>query len=127
MNNFRYSKQLFWLALIHAIYYLLTGIWPLIHIRSFMWVTGPKYDTWLVHTVGLLIIVIGGVILSAGMAKRISFEIFLLAIAGALGLMAIDLYYVAAGRIRPVYLLDALAEISIIVAWFILWPKAKSA
>lgn len=36
-------------------YYLMTGIWPLLHIRSFVWMTGPKTDRWLVKAVGGLV------------------------------------------------------------------------
>jgi hypothetical protein len=28
-------------------YFLLTGVWPLLHMRSFLTVTGPKTDLWL--------------------------------------------------------------------------------
>ncbi|VTR52312.1 Uncharacterised protein [Sphingobacterium thalpophilum] len=44
---------------IQGIYYCLTGIWPVIHISSFMAVTGPKTDLWLVKMVGLLSLAIG--------------------------------------------------------------------
>jgi hypothetical protein len=41
---------------VQAIYYLLTALWGLFHIESFMAVTGPKTDVWLVKTVSVLII-----------------------------------------------------------------------
>jgi hypothetical protein len=44
---------------LQAIYYLFTGIWPLVHLASFEAVTGPKTDDWLVQTVGVLAAVIG--------------------------------------------------------------------
>jgi 8-oxo-dGTP pyrophosphatase MutT (NUDIX family) len=47
-------------------FYLLTGIWPLLHIQSFQSVTGPKTDLWLVKTAGVLITVIGAVLMMAG-------------------------------------------------------------
>lgn len=40
---------------IQGFFYLITGIWPLISIRTFEWVTGPKLDQWLLMTVGLLV------------------------------------------------------------------------
>jgi hypothetical protein len=40
-------------------YYLLTGIWPIIHIGSFMAVTGYKTDIWLVKMVAFLSVTIG--------------------------------------------------------------------
>jgi len=41
------------------VYFLLTGIWPLLSMRTFEAVTGPKVDRWLVKTVGVLVAVIG--------------------------------------------------------------------
>jgi hypothetical protein len=42
--------------IVQSVYMLLTGIWPLVHIESFMVVTGPKADIWLVKTVGAMLI-----------------------------------------------------------------------
>src|SRR3954447_3194547 len=97
-------------AVAQAIFYVLTGVWSLVGIRSFQKVTGPKVDVWLVKTVGVLVIVIGGVIGLAGCRKRVTPEVALLATGSAAGLAAIDVVYVARRRIRPVYLLDAAAE-----------------
>jgi hypothetical protein len=102
-------------------FYLVTGIWPLLSIRSFEWVTGPKRDRWLVKTVGVLIAVIGGVTALAGHRKRVTPEIALLAGGSAAGLAAIDVVYVRRGRIRPIYLLDAISEVGLIVAWLLAW------
>ena len=49
------------LATGQAVYFLLTGIWPLLSIRTFQMVTGRKTDTWLVKTVGVLVAVLVGV------------------------------------------------------------------
>ncbi|MBV8580277.1 MAG: hypothetical protein JOZ86_06540, partial [Candidatus Eremiobacteraeota bacterium] len=37
-----------------AAYYLATGLWPLLDMRSFELVTGRKTDRWLVKMVGAL-------------------------------------------------------------------------
>jgi hypothetical protein len=106
-----------WLA--QAVYYVVTGTWGLVHIRSFEWVTGPKQDRWLVKTVSVLVVVIGGVIGKAGASSRITPETVTLATGTAAGLTAIDVVYVARRRISPVYLLDAVANIALITGWFI--------
>lgn len=113
-------------ALVQGVYYLVTGIWPLLSMRSFEWITGPKYDRWLVKTVGVLIAVIGGVIMLAGQRKRVTPEIVLLASGSAGGLAAIDVVYVRRGRIRWVYLLDAVAEAGLIGLWGLAWWMRKS-
>jgi hypothetical protein len=98
-------------------YYLATGIWPLISMSTFERVTGPKTDQWLVKTVGVLVTAIGGALAVAAAQRTVSPETRLLAVASAGGLMAIDVIYVAKGSIRPVYLLDAAAELALIGGW----------
>lgn len=98
-------------------YYVVTGAWPLVHLPSFLLVTGPKTDTWLVQTVGLLIVVIGATIALASARGRLRGETFLLAVASALALAAVDVAFFAAGRIGPVYLLDAIVEVGIVALY----------
>lgn len=104
-------------SLAQGSYWALTGLWPLVHMPSFLWVTGPKIDLWLVRTVGVLILVVGAVLLKAGLARRVTPEIVWLGIGGAAGMAFIDVYYVGKDVILPVYLLDAGAEILLIGAW----------
>ena len=112
------------LALIQGIFYVATGVWPLIDIVSFQVVTGPKTDLWLVKTVGVLVTVIGLVLLSAGRSRRITAEMVLLAVGSALGLAGIDLIYALSGRISAVYLADAVVEIGLAVLWAVAWRRA---
>ena len=74
------------LSILQGIYYLITGIWPLIHIGSFMKITGPKTDRWLVKTVGVLLAVISLVYLTDGLRNEIRLSTFLLAFGCALGI-----------------------------------------
>jgi hypothetical protein len=107
------------LALIQGVFYLATGLWPMVHMQSFLRVTGPKTDLWLVNTVGVLVTVVGAVLISASRQHRITNEITLLAVASALGLAAIDLVYGLSGRISAVYLGDAALEIGLATLWVI--------
>ncbi|CAN5845967.1 hypothetical protein BH24CHL3_BH24CHL3_11280 [soil metagenome] len=104
-----------WIA--HAGYDLITGVWPVFGIESFQKVSGRKTDIWLVKTVTLLILVIGAVIASAGLRRRITPEIVALAIGSSVALTTIDVVYVSQRRISPVYLLDGLANLILIGGW----------
>ena len=95
-------------------YYFFTGVWPLVSMRSFERVTGPKTDKWLVKTVGVLVAAIGGSLMVAGRRNPVSREARLLAAASAGGLALIDITYVAKRRIAPIYLLDALGEVALL-------------
>lgn len=93
-------------------YYLLTGAWPLVSMRSFELVTGPKLEHWLVHTVSLLALVIGTSLAAAARADEAAMSIRVLALGAAVAFASMDIFYVSVGRISPVYLLDAAAELA---------------
>jgi hypothetical protein len=118
------SPMVLKLALIQGVFYLATGVWPLLDIVSFQAVTGPKTDLWLVRTVGVLVTVIGGVLLSAWRHRRVTPEVVMLAVGAASGLAAIDLRYALAGRISAVYLADAVAEVGLALLWLIARRRA---
>jgi len=112
-----------------GLYYFVTGLWPLIHVESFQWVTGPKTDHltagpaateadhWLLMTVGALITVISLVLLVAAYRRQTAGEVAVLAAGSAVALTAIDVIYVARGTIAPIYLLDAAAEVMLLAGW----------
>ncbi|HEV2856094.1 MAG TPA: hypothetical protein VHC97_25120 [Thermoanaerobaculia bacterium] len=112
------------LAWLQGIFYLITGLWPLLHMPSFLAVTGPKVDLWLVKTVGVLIVVIGAVLVVGARRRAVGPELALLAAGSAASLAGVDLVYALSDRIWDVYLLDALAEIALVVLWGILWGIA---
>lgn len=104
------------LAAAQAAYFGATGLWPLLHMRSFLAVTGPKRDLWLVRTVGALVLAIAGS-LAVAAARGVDAATATLAAGSALALAAIDVVHVARGTISRIYLADAAVEVAIIVAW----------
>lgn len=104
-----------------GIYYLVTGVWPMLHMESFVAVTGPKTDLWLVRMVALLSVSIGATILAQKKGP------YLLHISTALSFIAIDCYYALTGRIWDIYLADAFAQIIIIVLLIIGMRKGAEA
>jgi hypothetical protein len=103
-------------ALAQAAYYLVTGIWPLVSMRTFEAITGPKVDRWLVRTVGVLAATIGAVLGVRAVARE-SQPDPLLGGAAALAFAAVDTRYAATGRISKIYLADAAVELAIVGAW----------
>src|SRR5215211_4274415 len=114
------------LARLQAILYVVTGVWPLVNMRSFEAVTGPKVDRWLVKTVGALVTVIGCALALASRRRQLAPEVVLVAAGSAAALATIDTVYVAKRRISPVYLLDAVAEIALVAGWARLWARGAS-
>ncbi len=112
-------KRAEWIAVLQGAYWAVTGIWPLVHMPSFIWVSGPKTDLWLVRTVGILLAVIGVVLLMAGLKKRVTPEVKWLGLGGAAGMAFISFYYPLTDVIWDIYMLDGALEIIIILLW--LW------
>ena len=98
-----------------GIYYVTTGLWPVVHMASFEAITGPKVDDWLVKMVGFLAAVIGGTLFLASQRAKQTLEILSLAITSALAFTVIDVWYALSGRISSIYLADAAVEIAIVV------------
>lgn len=102
-------------AFAQGAYYLTTGLWPIVSIRSFERVTGPKTDDWLVRTVGLLVVAVGGVLAArAATGSRIDPAI---GIATAAAFVTTDVSHVARREISPIYLADAALEVALVAAW----------
>jgi energy-converting hydrogenase Eha subunit E len=106
-------------ALVQGIYFFVFGIWPIIHMKSFLKVTGPKTDLWLVKTVGIILAVIGVVLIFARINEQVNTAIVILAIGSALSLAIVEFVYVTKRVISPIYLGDALIEL-ILIAWWVL-------
>jgi hypothetical protein len=102
---------------LQAAYYVLTGLWPLVHFSSFELVTGPKTDDWLVRMVGLLVVLIGvtlAVSVRRDAVQRL--EITVLAAGATLAFSFIDIWYALSGRISRIYLADAVLELALLAA-----------
>jgi hypothetical protein len=92
------------------------GLWPLVSMRSFEKVLGPKAEHWLVRTVAGLMITNGvAQVRSSSVAEPRSARRIGLGTAATLGL--IDVRYGLPGRIRRTYLLDAFVQCGWIIAW----------
>ena len=109
---------------IQGLYYLITGIWPIVHIDSFMMVTGEKIDIWLVKMVGLLAVAIA-ISLLFGQNKA---DKIVLGVPAALAFIAIDVYYNMTGTISRIYLLDAVLQIVILscIVFYYLFSSARA-
>jgi uncharacterized membrane protein len=104
-----------------GVYYVLTGIWPLVSLSTFEAVTGPKTDHWLVQTVGVLAAVIGLGLLAGARRLVPSMETVVLAVAAAVAFAAVDTVFVLREIIGPIYLADAAVEIALLAALFVTW------
>lgn len=110
---------------VQAVFYVLTGLWPLVSMRSFELVTGPKTDDWLVNMVGLLAATIGVVLWTGARAERPVGAVVLLGALSAASFAAIDVRYALPGQIRAIYLLDAVGEVALILLIAVGWYRMR--
>lgn len=118
-KNFPAKKQGFirTLALVQGIYFFVTGAWALIDIESFMKVTGPKTDVWLVKMVGALTMSISLLLLLIAKKRRVTIESLILILGSCIAYLSIDLYYSLERVISYVYMGDAALQALFIFLW----------
>lgn len=105
MDKSTHNNSLNSIFLFQGAYFIITGIWPVLNMDSFLIATGPKQDTWLVQMVGLLAASIGITFLVAALRrKRLP---ILLAYLASSSFLISDIIYVANETIQRIYLLDA--------------------
>ena len=115
------------LLLTQGSFYCFTGIWPLMHMPSFLRVTGPKNEVWLVVAVGFLVLSIGAALVCSALQARRERSIDLLALFAALGLGAVDVRYATRQVIQDIYLLDAAVEGALVLTWFwVFWRSVTN-
>lgn len=113
-----FEKVYRWLLWIQGSYTLITALWAIVDIDSFMKVTGPKTDIWLIKTVSVVLAAIGITLLAHASAKETNkLPAAILGMTTALGLAIIDFYYSGNDVISMVYAIDGAVEVLFFVVW----------
>lgn len=107
------------IAFVQGASYVVTGGWPLVHLRSFEAVTGPKVDDWLVRTVAGLLVTIGIAEIGAARRDEVTPALETIGMGTAATLGAVSAWYAARGRIRRIYLVDAALEGVLVLGWLL--------
>lgn len=110
------------LPLIQSVYFIISSLWPLVHIESFFRITGSKHDVWLVKTVSLILFPYGLMAIYALNFRRLPVVGLSLAIC-CFSLAFIDVYYYLTGTLKWVYLIDAAMQTVFLTYW--IWHLAK--
>ena len=97
-----------------ALYYLATGLSPIVSMSLFEKITGKKQDRWLVQMVGLLAASIGASLWVSSQSEKLEPSALLLSNTSAFAFASIDIVHVARGRISPIYLADAVIELGLL-------------
>ncbi len=106
-------------AFVQGAYFFLLGLWPLIHINSFIDVTAIKSDFWMAKTIGLLLSVIGLVLLYAWYHLQNANSLVLLGMASNVVLVGMESYYFSIGVLPTIYLVDTAMQSVLFIVWCI--------
>lgn len=91
-----------------GLYYVVTGLWPLLHPRSFTWLMGTKVDQFQLSVTAALIVAIGATLVVAVFRSRPAASAVLLSVASALAFILVELRFRAS--LRAPYWLDFALE-----------------
>jgi hypothetical protein len=115
------------IILLQGSYTFITAVWPLVHISSFLEVTGPKTDIWLVKTVGALLIPVSACLMIFRFIPTIDKKpALLLGSLCSIAFICIDFYYASTDVISDVYLIDGFIQIAFLLAWMYLSVRYKA-
>lgn len=120
--NHKVFRLLLWTQ---GTYTLITALWPIVDIESFMAVTGPKRDVWLVKTVGALLIPVALTLYSYLRIDTDWRPAMILGATTAIAFITIDVYYTLSDVIPNIYLADAFAELIFLIGWIYIATMRK--
>ena len=107
-----------------GVFYVVTGLWPIVHLKSFETVTGGKREGWLAKSMGALVTVVGAALIVGSLEPRPSRTLRVLGMGSAVALGLADLVFAKQSKQPKVYLADAAAEGAALATWIIAKPRA---
>jgi len=115
-------------AMAHGAYMLGMGLWPIVSLKTFEAVTGPKLEGWLTKGVGACLANIGAALGAAGARGKVARELRMMGATTALSFATMDFWYAGfRRRISRVYLLNGMAQLGFAAAWaYAEWRESRS-
>jgi hypothetical protein len=114
------------LLIIQGFYTFITALWAIIDIDSFMEITGPKTDLWLVKTVSIVLVAVGLTLLAH--LKHSEHPVLPAIVLGCFtsaGLAFIDFFYSSSNTISFVYATDGIIEVFFFIGWMIVLSRTR--
>jgi hypothetical protein len=111
------TRSLKVVPLVQGAFYLASGLWPILHSRSFERATGPRHDRLLVKTLGAAVTVLGASLLLAAFRRPGKRTLVPLGPGTQVAMAAADTLYARKGRIRPTQVIDTIAELVMLASW----------
>lgn len=114
-----------WIPLVQGIYLMITALWPLLDINSFMRMTGRKTDIWLVKSVSVLLLSLVIILWKAALKPQpIPLSNAAAVMVGTGGLAAVEFSYYFNGTISRIYMIDAIIEMFFLLWWIVVFMNS---
>lgn len=109
--------------LVQGTYYILTGLWPLIHFSSFSRAVALPMNPFQAQTFGAVLVIIGAHLLETARRDYPGASATLLGIAVAGAIAVVDLVWLPRLAVPSALWGDLLAEVAIAIALVIFYPR----
>jgi hypothetical protein len=114
------------ILLVQATYTFITAVWPIVHIQSFMDVSGYKRDVWLVKTVAAILIPVALCLMTYRYIHTDRRPALVLGGLLAFAFIIIDFYYSLTDVIADVYMVDGFVQIAFLSCWIYVAVRHKA-
>lgn len=122
VESLNVSQQIGW---IHAVFYFVSGLWPLLSPGTFVEVVGDQGSLELTRTIGMLLVATSIGLFFALKRQELTAPLIVIAMADALFLAAFDFYYLTSGQFTVIHLADLLAQGGLFVSWLVALLPAR--
>ena len=112
-----------WVLAAQGIYYIVTGLWPLLHFSSFASVVAFRVNPFQAHVFAALIIVIGGSLLEATRREPPGPFPTMLGIGVASAIALVSLVWLPRLGVASLLWADLAVEVAFAIALAILYPR----
>jgi hypothetical protein len=117
MERTRYYAIIMYL--VQGIYLLAAALWPLLHLDSFLSVTGIESDSWLLRISGVYVLSVSVCLLTGYFLSKYSWPATIMAVITAFGTLYMDVYYYYLRDQLPltVYFFDFVVQLIFVICW----------
>ncbi len=112
-----------WVMLAQGAYYVITGLWPLVHFPSFAEVVGQQINPFQAQAFGAVIIVVGAALIEAARREPPGAYPTMLGTAVASAIAIVSLFWLPRSATSSGLWLDFIVEVAIAAALILLYPR----
>lgn len=114
-----------WILLIQGVYYMVTGLWPLLHFSSFSAVVRIQIVPFQAHAFAAVILVVGGLLIEAARREPPGPFPTLLGLTVAAAIAVVSLFWLPRLNLLSGLWIDLVVEVAIAIALVVFYPRPE--